>query len=135
MRGGLPGPRLFSDLGKAILVLAALAFEGAPTSALAQLAPAPVISIEARDEQGAQERGPVFSWRTNLRPLDFLLTVSRSPGGGPAFDLYFGILIPGGRIFHMGSRTIGWAASPGGFLSCGTRDHSPADDRRRLAGT
>jgi hypothetical protein len=91
--------RVLRELGKAVLLLAVLTFGIAPVSAqTGSTIPPAVISISTVDPLLAPLiSGPVFTGRIDGRPLEFIAAVSRVDSS-PA-DVYFGVIIPGGRIF------------------------------------
>ncbi len=92
-------------LGKAVLLPAVLAFGIAPVSAQtgASIAP-PVISISTIDPIVTPLASvPVFTWRTDGQPLEFVAAVSRADSS--PIDMYFGIIVPDGRIFSWISGT------------------------------
>jgi len=65
----------------------------------AETIPQPLISILTLDVLVAPlVAAPVFAWRTDLaRPLEFIATITRSDIS--PVDVYFGVIIPGGRVF------------------------------------
>jgi hypothetical protein len=90
-------PRLLS-LCKVGVASAVFALGCFPAAVHASTIPPPVISIVTLDAVLAPLiAAPVFSWTTTIgRPLAFGATISRSDLSPT--DVYFGILIPGGRI-------------------------------------
>ncbi|MBG9390614.1 hypothetical protein [Caenimonas aquaedulcis] len=87
-------------LAQLVLLPAVLAYGLAAPSAKASVAAPPVIYIQAIDPVLAGLNGaPVFTWRTDGRPLQFGGGVDRTHTGFPPVDVYFGVMIPGGRLF------------------------------------
>jgi hypothetical protein len=80
------------------LLLAVISLSTAPTLAQAlSLAAPPQMSIFVSNVRGV----PVFSWQTNGEALQFDATVCRS--NTLPVDVYFGVIIPGGRTFTWNS--------------------------------
>ena len=97
--------RVLRELSKVVLMSAVLALGITSVSAQtgASIAP-PVISISTVDPMVAPLASvPVFTWRTDGRPLEFVAAVSRVDSS--PVDVYFGIIIPDGRIFSWISGT------------------------------
>ena len=96
--------RVLRVLGKVLLLSAVLASGIAPMYARGSTIAPPVISITTVDAiMGPLVSLPVFTWRTDGRPLAFNATFSR--GDSSPVDVYFGIIIPGGRVFSWISGT------------------------------
>lgn len=98
--------RIFRKLGKVVLLLSAvLALGIAPVSVQGTSIPPAVISISVVDALiSPLVSVPIFSWTTGVgRPLEFGAAVSRVDSS--PVDVYFGIIIPGGRIFSWISGT------------------------------
>lgn len=96
--------RALRALGKVLFIPAALAVGVAPGSAMGSTIPAPVVSITTLDAaQAPLIWEPRFTWRTDGRPLEFVANVTRYESS--PVDVYFGILLPGGRIasWHPGT--------------------------------
>lgn len=88
---------------KVVLLSTMLAFGIAPVSAQESIA-RPVITILTLDAILAPAvTVPVFTWRTGGRPLEFDAVVSRLDSS--AVDVYFGVIVPDGRIFSWISGT------------------------------
>gem|GEM_PF-4265622 len=90
-------------LTQVILLSAAFAFEIAPVRAETGASIAlPVISLSTIDPMVAPLAStPVFTWKTDNRPLEFAATVSRTDSS--PVDMYFGIISPDGRVFSWNS--------------------------------
>lgn len=96
--------RVLKKLGEVFLLPAMFALGIAPVSAMSASVASPVISIATFDAMLAPlSSPPVFTWRTDLRPLEFDAAVSRTDSS--PVDVYFGIIIPGGRIFSWSPGT------------------------------
>lgn len=85
-------------MAKLLVLAAAIGLSGMPMAAVASSAPPPTFSIQVMDAIRAPLVAvPVFQWRIDQGPLLFDATLSRA--GSSPVDVYFGIIIPGGRIF------------------------------------
>ena len=99
---------LVRELAKALVVVGLLAAgTGAVLAQTGASVPPPVISIAAMDPAVAPVATvPVFTWRTDGRPLEFTASASRADNS--PVDVYFGVLVADGRAFSWigGTATI-----------------------------
>jgi len=88
------------------LLLAVISLAATPTVAQATTRAAPPqIQIIASDPAAAGFEGfPVYRWRTDGRALQFDASVGPS---GLFADVYFGVIIPGGRTFTWTAASTG----------------------------
>lgn len=81
-----------------LVVAVALGLSGMPMAAAASSAPPTAFAIQVIDATRAPFVSvPVFQWRIGQGPLLFDAILSRSSSS--PVDVYFGIIIPAGRIF------------------------------------
>jgi len=113
--------RVLREPAKVVLFAAMLAFGIAPVPAQSGSSiPSPVISIVALDAHLAPGGTlPVFTWRTDGRLLDFGAFLTRYESS--PVDVYFGIIVPGGRIFSWSPGTNNVPNLQEGFVPAAQR--------------
>lgn len=113
--------RVLREPVKVVLFSAMLAFGIAPVPAQSGTSiPSPVISIMALDANLAPGGTlPVFTWRTDGRLLEFDASLSRYESS--PVDVYFGIIVPGGRIFSWSPGTNNVPTLQEGFVPAAQR--------------